>query len=126
MDDGSDLELTNSLVPYYVRAGGAALPPEEEFDRTSWVAITPEGLHARIVDRDAANIRDLLGSGPLSVHEVAARIGVPLGVCRVLLAQLRDDGLLVSRPPIPKAEAPDRELLDRVRAGLIAHLRIGA
>jgi len=123
MDDG--LELTN-LVPFYVRAGGTALPPEEEFSRTSWVAITPDGVHARMVDRDASAIRDLLSSGPLSVHEVAARIGVPLGVCRVLLAQLRDDGMLVSRPPIPKAEAPDRELLGRVRAGLIAHLRIGA
>jgi hypothetical protein len=95
----SDLELTAEFVPAFVLTGGASLPSEEEFTRTTWVAVTERGLSARIVVPESRRIRDLLGAGPLSVHEVTARVKVPLGVGRVLLSQLRDSGVIRRRTP---------------------------
>jgi hypothetical protein len=118
----SELEITTEFVPAFVLTGGASLPAEEEFTRTTWVAVTEGGLNARIVVPESRKIRDLLGAGPLSVHEVTARVKVPLGVGRVLLAQLRDSGVITSRPAIPRAQKPDRALLNDVLNGLKAKL----
>jgi hypothetical protein len=118
----SELEFTTELVPAFVLTGGVSLPGEEEFTRTTWVAVTEKGLTARIVVPESLRMRDLLAAGPLSVHEVTARVHVPLGVGRVLLAQLRDSGVIVSRPSIPRAQKPDRALLNDVLIGLKAKL----
>lgn len=121
-DPDSEIELTTEFVPAFVLTGGASLPAEEEFTRTTWVVVTAYGLDARIVLPEARRMRDLLGKGPLSVHEVTARVKVPLGVGRVLLAQLRDTGVITARPPIPRAQKPDRALLTDILNGLKAKL----
>jgi DNA-binding transcriptional ArsR family regulator len=54
---------------------------------------------------------------PVSVAEVAAHLGLPLSTARVLLSDLRANGLLVTgaeRPP----EEPSVHLLGKVLAGL--------
>jgi hypothetical protein len=119
---GPDVELTTEFVPAFVLTGGSVLPADEEFTRTTWVTVTEPGLSARIVVPEARQMRDLLGRGPLSVHEVTARVNVPLGVGRVLLAQLRDSGVITARPPIPRAQKPDRALLTDILNGLKAKL----
>jgi uncharacterized protein DUF742 len=118
----SEMELTAEFVPAFVLTGGKSLPAEEEFTRTTWVVVTATGMDARIVVPEARRMRDLLGKGPLSVHEVTARVNVPLGVGRVLLAQLRDSGVITARPPIPRAQKPDRALLTDILNGLKAKL----
>jgi hypothetical protein len=58
----------------------------------------------------------------LSVAEVAARLDVPLGVARVLVADMASEGLVaVHRPPGEGGDRrPDPSLLARVLAGLHA------
>ena len=54
-----------------------------------------------------------------SVAEVAALLSLPLGVARVLLADMIDTGLVhVHRNPIGWGDAPDLALLERVLDGL--------
>ncbi|MGH3865330.1 MAG: DUF742 domain-containing protein [Pseudonocardiaceae bacterium] len=66
--------------------------------------------HAAIV-RLCADIR--------SVAEVAALLGLPLGVVRVLLADMIDIGLVwVYRNPLGLGSASDLSVMERVLAGL--------
>jgi len=66
--------------------------------------------HAAIVEL-CADVR--------SVAEVAALLGLPLGVARVLLADMIDTGLLhVHRNTLGLDSAPNLALLERVLAGL--------
>ena len=54
-----------------------------------------------------------------SVAEVAALLSLPLGVARVLLADMIDTGLVhVHRNPVGWGDAPDLALLERVLDGL--------
>ncbi len=54
-----------------------------------------------------------------SVAEVAALLGLPLGVARVLLADMIDTGLVhVHRNPTAFGSSPDLSLMERVLAGL--------
>jgi Protein of unknown function (DUF742) len=54
-----------------------------------------------------------------SVAEVAALLALPLGVARVLLADMIDTGLMhVHRNPIGWGSAPDLSMMERVLAGL--------
>jgi len=54
-----------------------------------------------------------------SVAEVAALLGLPLGVARVLLADMIDTGLVhVHRNTLGLDSAPDISLMERVLAGL--------
>jgi Protein of unknown function (DUF742) len=57
---------------------------------------------------------------PLSVAEVAAHRGIPLGVARVLVADLVADGLLVTSATGGAALAADIAFLERLIAGVAA------
>ncbi|MCB5906087.1 DUF742 domain-containing protein [Streptomyces pinistramenti] len=63
-----------------------------------------------------------LCSGPVSVAEIAAHIGLPAAVTKVLLADLVDCGALTARAPATVAPGPasrtDRDLLEAVLHGL--------
>ncbi|GLF99289.1 DUF742 domain-containing protein [Streptomyces yaizuensis] len=60
--------------------------------------------------------------GLLSVAEVAAHLGHPPSVVQVLLADLVEWGLVVTRPPIPPAERTDVTMLRKVLHGLESRL----
>ena len=53
-----------------------------------------------------------------SVIEISAELGIPLGVIRVLVGDLADNGLLWVHPTVPGTGVPDQELLERVLLGL--------
>jgi len=55
----------------------------------------------------------------LSVAEVSARIDVPLGVAKVLVADMAEEQLvMVHRPAVGPGDRPDLALLERVLYGL--------
>jgi hypothetical protein len=56
----------------------------------------------------------------LSVAEVSAYLDLPLGVTRVLVGDMADEGLVSIHRPVSSAAQPDRALLERVLAGLRA------
>jgi Protein of unknown function (DUF742) len=53
-----------------------------------------------------------------SIAEIAAHLGVPLGVARVLVADMAEDGLVRIHQPANENGQPDRSLLERVLSGL--------
>jgi Protein of unknown function (DUF742). len=57
---------------------------------------------------------------PTSVADIASDIGLPLSVVHILLADLRDYGLITVRPPAARAQVPEAGLLLEVIQGLKA------
>jgi hypothetical protein len=59
---------------------------------------------------------------PCSVAEIAAHLAVPLGVARVLVADLLDEGLVTVQATLSDDASTDerRELIERVLSGLRA------
>jgi hypothetical protein len=53
-----------------------------------------------------------------SVAEVSALLSVPLGVARVLIADMEAEGLVRIYQPQLEAGLPDKSLLERVLSGL--------
>ncbi len=99
--------------------------------RTRLGTAEPLPVEAIIVTAPAAPLEDLqlepgaiarLCRRPYSVAEVAARLGLPIGVVRVLVADLSAQGHV--RVDLPLETGPDdsvdRVLLERVLAGLQA------
>jgi Protein of unknown function (DUF742) len=60
-----------------------------------------------------------LAQAPATVVDIASDVDLPLGVVRILLADLRELGLVVIQAPIPmKAHQVDRDTLREVLYGL--------
>ncbi|MGW4563185.1 DUF742 domain-containing protein [Streptomyces sp. NPDC004561] len=120
-----ELELTSALVPLFVIANGRSLPPEHAYERTALVSASEDAAASvRTLSPEARQVLELVMDGFLSVAEVAAHTHLPLGVVRILLAQMEESGLIVARKPVPVAERVDREVLSAVLDGLRA--RFGA
>ncbi|MEU1212038.1 DUF742 domain-containing protein [Streptomyces sp. NPDC005791] len=114
-----ELELTSSLVPLFVITNGRALPPDHEYEHTTLVmAAQDAAATARTLSPEAGQVMALVTEGFLSVAEVAGHTHLPLGIVRILLAQLEEDSLILVRRPIPRAERVDRELVSAVLEGL--------
>jgi hypothetical protein len=104
-----------ALVGGRTHAGGSAPIPVES------VVVTQLDLErGTLVLERAAIVR--LCERPQSVAEVAVALQVPVGVARVLVADLEAEGFVrVDLPPGSlRASGPDRTLLERVLAGLEA------
>ncbi|MEU0696216.1 DUF742 domain-containing protein [Streptomyces niveus] len=120
MTERSDDRATTSAVRPYVITGGRADAGGEPL---SWESL----VVAREADRPATlqpEHRTILThcQGLLSVAEVSAHLGQPPSVVQVLLADLIDWGLIVTRPPIPPAERADVTMLRKVLHGLESRL----
>jgi hypothetical protein len=60
-----------------------------------------------------------LAADPLSLAEISAHLSIPLGVARVLVGDMVEEGLLDShKPAVEKGERPDVALLEKVLDGL--------
>jgi hypothetical protein len=55
---------------------------------------------------------------PLSVAEISAYLGLPMSVTTVLVADLLAEKRVEARAPVPKAQLPDRALIEAVMHGL--------
>lgn len=107
------------LVPPYAitmgrtRGAGEDLPWETLVTTTEAARANRSRLRferARIVD---------FCDRPMSVAEVGVELGVPIGVARVLVSDMRTDGLLaVHRPALTPRGMPKTEVLERLLAGL--------
>jgi hypothetical protein len=63
-----------------------------------------------------------LCTSPLSIAEVSAHLRIPLGVARVLVGDMAEEGFLISHKPqhATTGDRPDVKLLERVLDGLQA------
>ena len=84
--------------------------------RLSGTSPSPEAQHAMALER--GQILQLL-STPQSAAEISARLRLPLGVARVVLGDLVDEGYLALNTRSATGR-PDLRLLERVLDGLQA------
>ena len=59
-------------------------------------------------------------SGSMSVAEISAYLSVPLGVARVLVGDMTEEGYVDFNRGRPSGDRPDLKLLERVLDGLQA------
>ena len=115
-----DDDLVTRIRPYALTGGRTrARPPICRSRR--WCAPRPDGqaAHGRLALERKRIVA--LCSSPLSVAEISAHLQVPLGVVRVLVGDMSDEGLLDTlRPRATHDDRPDIKLLERVLDGLQA------
>jgi hypothetical protein len=97
----------------YVLTGGRTRPVGElELEALVIAGREPEGSV-----RDEFRAIAAMAGEPISLAEIAARLDLPLGVARVLVADMAADGLLELHRP-HGGETVDVPLLERVLSGL--------
>jgi len=86
------------------------------------VQVTPQGQSA--TPRLALERKKIVSlcTAPISIAEVSAHLSIPLGVARVLVGDMTEEGFLKSYKPqhAKNGERPDLKLLERVLDGLQA------
>jgi hypothetical protein len=117
-----DLELATapSLVRPYTRTGGRT-KPVRDLDLEALVHTTVSGKEASTgpwLNPEHTTIIEMC-SGTVSVAEIAARLKVPIGVARVIIADMVDLGLVeVMKTSAADGDERDPAFLRRVLSGL--------
>jgi hypothetical protein len=107
------------VVRPYALTKGRTRHSGEAFDLVATVAAT----RARVADPTALGPEHVsvlqLAQTPTTVVDIASDVDLPLGVVRILLADLRELGLVVIRAPrSTKAQRVDKNTLREVLHGL--------
>lgn len=107
---------TDVLVRPYIRTGGRTRAANHIGVETL-ISLTHDGAAA--TDDQSGDQRAIcrLCQVPTSLAEIAALLGIPLGVTRVLVCDLAETGLLCLHATV-ESTRPSTELLERVLAGL--------
>ena len=110
-------EDAGPLVRLYARVGGRTAVPRDDLGLSAIIRCTPgvavpEGLSA---DQQAA-LR--LSRRPISLSEIAAHLGLPIGPTRLLLGELRAAGLVDTPRPEPEDRDSSYAVLQRLLGGL--------
>jgi hypothetical protein len=114
-----DPPLDPRIVPVYALTRGRTRSLGEDLPWETLVTTTGGGIAALPRLRfEQAQIIEFCRN-PVSIAEVAVEVGVPVGVARVLVSDLRSEGLLVIHLPIlDDAGRPGPEILERLLIGL--------
>jgi Protein of unknown function (DUF742) len=117
-DEWLDADAGPVVRPYQLTQGRTRVSGEG-FDIVATVLAT----RARIADPGGLGPEHFsvlqLAQAPTTVVDIASDVALPLGVVRILLADLREFGLVTIEAPIPmKAHQVDRDTLREVIHGL--------
>jgi Protein of unknown function (DUF742) len=97
---------------------GRTRPAGESFDLVAIVMATA----AAIIEPGALAPEHMsvlqLARAPTTVADIASDVDLPLGVVRIILADLRELGLVAIRAPVVMAERVDKHTLREVLNGL--------
>jgi hypothetical protein len=105
------------VVRPYILTGGRTEPSHRELALETVVTTISGTDAARMLDHEEAAIVRLCEAYQ-SVAEIAAHLGLPLGVARVLVSDLASAGYVRLHRPALTSERPDGQLLRRVLHGL--------
>ncbi|MBV1850175.1 DUF742 domain-containing protein [Catellatospora tritici] len=108
------------VVRPYAMTGGRTRPAQGDFDLIELVVATRPmlSMDAGMGTELAEIIR--LCQRPQSVAEVSARLRLPAGTVRVLLADLAERRLIRRRPPVDLRHLPTQDILRAVIDGIRA------
>jgi Protein of unknown function (DUF742) len=111
-------EDAGPVVRPYAVTGGRTRSDVGEFDLIALVVATKpvSALGLGLAPEHVAIVR--MCQHPLSVAEVAAHLNLPVGVVRVLLGDLLDDGLIRTHQPPPASQPPNPRILNALIDGL--------
>ncbi|MFE5842053.1 DUF742 domain-containing protein [Streptomyces niveus] len=102
------------LVRSYTATGGRVVPSRSSLDEATLLRADPKVERAGL-GAQARRVMDLCLPGVVSIAEVAARLGLPVAVTKVIVSDLVDSKHLMSRSPyVPAADGADEEFLERV------------
>jgi len=119
-DDWMDGDAGPVARPYTVTGGRTRPRGEAHFDLIDVVARSSTPADAFLVfSPERSRILDLCRN-PVTVADLASAIGLPVGVVRVLLADLVHEGLIMVTRPAIRGRVTDRDLLRQVLDGLNA------
>lgn len=105
------------LRPYALTRGRARPAEGSDIEIEALVSTTVIGETMHLPAPEPHTIA-LLCRDPLSVAEIAAHMKLPLGVVRVLVADMADHGMVDVHRPSQSSGGPDITLLERVLDGL--------
>ena len=110
--------MSNPVRPYVI-TGGRSRTSRESLAVESLLSVSPDcpELPADTLNREHRRILALCRR-LLSLAEVAAHLGLSLGVVKVLVGDLWDLGAVQVLPPAPQAERLPTTLLEEVLVGL--------
>lgn len=112
-------EQPRKLVrPYAITGGRVHVAGAEDLPMEALCFLTPSGRRAALTFERAA-VAHLCGE-VVSVAEIAAHNQLPLGVARVLVADMRDEGLLDVHMPERSGGRLSAAVLEKVLDGLRA------
>jgi Protein of unknown function (DUF742) len=115
-DDGDDAgPESGRLIRPYAMTGGRTLPESEISLEAQIQATARASQHLGAYRWEAAKVVDLVQT-PMALIEIAARLQIPIGVARVLVADLVADGAVVLH--IPEKTQSFASLLERVLDGV--------
>ena len=115
-DDGDDAgSATGRLIRPYAMTGGRTLAETEISLEAQIQATTRASQHLGAYRWEAAKVVELVQS-PMALIEIAARLQIPIGVARVLVADLVNDGAVMLH--IPVKQQSFASLLERVLDGV--------
>jgi hypothetical protein len=105
------------VIRPYALVGGRTKPAGEFFDLIAMVTV--RSVSARLPDLEPGHEQVLaMCDVPRSVADLAADLRLPLGVVRVIVADLREYGLINIRPPASPTGLLDANALRRIEDGL--------
>ncbi|MFF2810801.1 DUF742 domain-containing protein [Streptomyces sp. RGM 3693] len=120
-DDEPELvQEAAELVRPYVITNGRDLVDDSSFSLLTLVTVAQEPPRTKPLDPEKQRLLELCSGGFLSIAEIAGHTGLPVGVVKILVFDLTEEGHLYVRAPIPSAQLVERQILEEVLNGLQA------
>ena len=116
-DRWADWDVGPVSRPYTVTGGRTQLQGGWHFDLVDTVARTPASANVTYRSPERGYILELCRV-PVTVAELAAAVGLPLGVVRVVLDDLLQENLIEVTASAPRGRVTDTRLLRQVLDGL--------
>jgi hypothetical protein len=115
--DNRPQEPGRLVRPYYM-TGGRTRPAHHDLEMETLVSTTALGATSPKVGGVERRAIVSLCRDLLSIAEVSARLDLPLGVARVLIGDMADEGFVILHRPTTVDDRPDLAILQRVLYGL--------
>ena len=115
--DNRQQEPGRLVRPYYM-TGGRTRPAHDDLELETLVSTTALGATSPKVGGVERRAIVSLCRDLLSIAEVSARLDLPLGVARVLIGDMAEEGFVILHRPTTVGDRPDLALLQRVIYGL--------